>query len=60
MSLAHEVAGCEGELTPHYHVAEARLHLHKECYDEAKGALNKAIVLNYQVCAVCSTPLEFV
>ncbi len=49
MSLAHEVAGCDGEFQPHYHIAEARLHMHQEHYDRAETALKKAIVLDYQV-----------
>ncbi len=49
MSLAHEVAGCDGELQPHYHIAEARLHMHQEHYDRAESALKKAIALDYQV-----------
>ncbi|XP_064394779.1 cilia- and flagella-associated protein 70-like isoform X2 [Halichondria panicea] len=48
MSLAHEVAGCDGELQPHYHIAEARLHMHQEHYDRAESALKKAIALDYQ------------
>ncbi len=52
MCLAHEVAGCEGELQRLYHIAEARLHIYRERYDEAKTALAKAIALEYQV--LCS------
>ena len=49
MALAHEVAGCEGELSPQFHVAEARLHMHREDYDRAAHSLRKAIALDYQV-----------
>ncbi len=50
MCLAHEVAGCEGELPCLYHIAEARLYIYKQDYDQAKAALEKAIALDYQVC----------
>lgn len=52
MSLAHEVASRRGHATktsPAYLVAEARLHLHREAYDEAKECLKKALKIDIQV-----------
>ena len=52
MSLAHEVTSRRGQTTktsPTYLVAEARLHLHREAYDEAKKCLKKALKVDIQV-----------
>ena len=50
MSLAHEVTTKRTKTCPAYLVAEARLHLHREAYDEAKKCLKKTLRLDIQVC----------
>ena len=49
MALAHELTSPEGGLLPQFHIAEARLHLHRQCYQQAEECLRKAIELDIQV-----------
>lgn len=53
MALAHELTGGGGargmaKENPAYLVAEARLHMHREMYGEAKACLKKALMIDIQ------------
>ena len=49
MALAHELTTPEGGPSTQFHIAEARLHLHRRCYEQAEKCLKKAITLDVQV-----------
>ena len=49
MALAHELTSPKGGPSPQFHVAEARLYMHREQYDKAASCLKKAITMDYQV-----------
>ena len=50
MCLAHELTSPEGGPSTQFHIAEARLHLHRKCYQQAEKCLKKAIISDIQVC----------
>lgn len=52
MALAHELTSPGGGPSNHFHIAEARLHLHRKCYQEAESCLRKAVTLDVQVSPV--------
>ena len=49
MALAHELTNPEGGPSTQFHIAEARLHLHRKCYQQAEVCLRKAITSDVQV-----------